>query len=301
VGPERQVAAIRSAVRISRLRPPLARALSPCTGSSTAPPTASRRIGTPFRRHTCDGCTVRASTGQPGPITTWASAGGKLTLTVPRRSYPLNALARVSLRIQNVSHHDIGYQTPGVSLPGVASPQAQVLDRSGAFSPRPCPSCHPCQALRPHSNPSPASRSSRASTSWCGGSYPCRPALYADLGGERAPGAEHANHPSHHGAADDRTGTTTRPSRDTGGAGGGVIPPAGVTGRPLWLNYADCGDGSSGPTFVYSFGWVGTRSVSRRGARRYTPGICASPGSITRLRPWTIPSPSPSSVRLGQR
>jgi len=73
-----------------------------------------------------------ALSGRTGAITTWAIAGGlKLTLTIPRRSYPRDALARVRVSIRNVAKHDVGYWTTGVNLPGVASPQAEVLDRSG--------------------------------------------------------------------------------------------------------------------------------------------------------------------------
>jgi len=200
--------------------------------------------------------------GAAGPITTWASAGGlKLTLTVPRRSYPLNALARVSLRIQNVSHHDIGYQTPGVSLPGVASPQAQVLDRSGSILFPPAMSFMP-----PLPGPAPALEPLHP-----GQSFQSR--QYIVVRGARIRAAQpftpiwEANvrralnmlitHPI-------TVRLTTEPApqlalqETPAGPVVEVIPPAGVTGRPLWLNYADCGDGSSGPTFVYSFGWVGT-------------------------------------------
>jgi len=62
-----------------------------------------------------------------GPISTSVTAGGlKLTLTVPRSSYPLDALARVTARIKNVSTHDVGYLAGGAT-----SPEVQVLDSSG--------------------------------------------------------------------------------------------------------------------------------------------------------------------------
>jgi hypothetical protein len=44
-------------------------------------------------------------------------------------------------------------------------------------------------------------------------------------------------------------------------SGGPVVDvqrPAGVTGQMVWLNYADCGDSSIGPEFRYTFGWIGS-------------------------------------------
>jgi hypothetical protein len=70
--------------------------------------------------------------GVRGPITVWATGGGmRLSLTVPRRSYPRNALAGVTIRVQNVSTHVVTYLSPGDGLPGVSAPQVQALDRLG--------------------------------------------------------------------------------------------------------------------------------------------------------------------------
>jgi hypothetical protein len=70
--------------------------------------------------------------GPEAPAMTTATAGGlRLTLTIPRRRYPHNALILVRATLRNVSHHDVGYWSPGVALPGVTAPQAEVLNQAG--------------------------------------------------------------------------------------------------------------------------------------------------------------------------
>jgi hypothetical protein len=67
-----------------------------------------------------------------GSVTTWVMSGGlKLTLTVPRRSYPRNALAQVRVTLRNVTNHDVGYWTSVVGPAGEAAPQAEVLNAPG--------------------------------------------------------------------------------------------------------------------------------------------------------------------------
>jgi hypothetical protein len=67
-----------------------------------------------------------------GSIATWVTAGGlELTLTVPRRSYPRDALAPVRLSLKNVSRHDVEYQTAPGLVVGYTAPQPEVLDAAG--------------------------------------------------------------------------------------------------------------------------------------------------------------------------
>lgn len=73
--------------------------------------------------------------GLEAPATTTATAGGlRLTLTIPHRRYPRNALILVWVTIRDVSHHEVGYWSPGVALSGVTSPQAEVLNQAGQVS-----------------------------------------------------------------------------------------------------------------------------------------------------------------------
>jgi hypothetical protein len=67
-----------------------------------------------------------------GSVTTWVISGGlKLTLTVRRRSYPRNALAKVQVSLRNVTNHDVGYWLPGYDPVGYTAPQAEVLNAAG--------------------------------------------------------------------------------------------------------------------------------------------------------------------------
>ncbi len=216
---------------------------------------------------------------RPGAVTTWAIAGGlKLTLTIPRRSYPLNALARVSVSVENVSRHTVGYWIPGINLPGVASPQAEVLDDSEAIVfppampyrpplPGPAPGLeplHPGQMIRGSEYIVVRGARIRASQQFTPTWSPTvrralntlrTHAIGVRLTAEAAPTL--TLHETSQGPVVD------------------VTRPTGVTGRMLRLNYADCGDGANGPQFDYSFGWVGS-------GQHLTPGC--SPASAWHVR-----------------
>ena len=62
---------------------------------------------------------------QPIRVTTVAR-GLKLSVAVPRRTYPRDALAQVTIELRNVSRHPIWAWTPGPPAPGVTFPQVQV-------------------------------------------------------------------------------------------------------------------------------------------------------------------------------
>lgn len=227
----------------------------------------------PLRLTTVYGTT---KVGGTGPITAWASAGGlKLMLTLPRRSYPHNALAKVTVSIQNISRHTLGYWVPGESLPGVASPQAEVLNRSGKLVfppampfmpalPGPAPflaPLHPGQTIPETEYIVIRGTRIRASQSFT-------PRWPDNM---QRPSSFLMTHP-----------ITVRLTRElpphllghetTGGPVVDVLRPVGVTGRFLRLNYADCGPTDSGFRFSYSATWVGTSA-------HLTPG-CAP------LRAW---------------
>lgn len=193
-------------------------------------------------------------------VSTWVVASGlKLTLVVPRRSYPRNALAQVQVSMQNVSHHDIGYWNPGQSPPGVTAPQPEVLDSSGQIVyppdmpywpplPGPAPALaplHPGQTLGWAEDIVVRGAHIRVSQPFIPRYIPnvlwpldtlyTRP-ITVRLTVESAP----------HVAVRE---TPNGPVAD-------VTRPAGMTGRMQLLNYTDCGFGASGgPNFQYSFGW----------------------------------------------
>jgi hypothetical protein len=56
-----------------------------------------------------------ATAGRSGASRSITAGGLKLTLTIPRTSYPRNALTRVTVSIRNVSQHDIGYRVSGMT------------------------------------------------------------------------------------------------------------------------------------------------------------------------------------------
>lgn len=250
------------------------------------PPIASRRIEIHFL------------------LRTWATAGGlKLTLTVPRRTYPRNALTRVSVSIQNVSRHDIGFWTPGVGPVGVTAPQPEVLDRFGelffppvmsAMPPLPGPAprvepLHPGQMV--HGRDYIVVRADRIRASqrftpkWLAtvqralNTLVTRPTIVR-LISEPAPNLTLRQ-------------TTSGPVVE-------VTRPAGVTGRVMLLSYADCGVTGSGPGFKYSFGWV-------HSGLHLTPG-CSPVGEWHLRVAWlnhpvaaldyAAPQPTPSTTLL---
>lgn len=83
-------------------------------------------------------------------------SGLKLSLLLPHRTYPRNALVRVSIRVQNVSNHAIDLARNGCPFGTV---YAEVLTKAGflAYPPitpgwphNPCPRFMPIRTLMPH-------------------------------------------------------------------------------------------------------------------------------------------------------
>jgi hypothetical protein len=69
-----------------------------------------------------------------GPITVAVTAAGlHLTMTIPRRTYPLNALVRVTLSLTNVTNHTValGPQDNGNGTCATSYPQAEVHGAGG--------------------------------------------------------------------------------------------------------------------------------------------------------------------------
>lgn len=195
-----------------------------------------------------------------GGITTWAMAGGlKLSLTVPSLSYPRNALIRVSVSIQNVSRHVVGYLIPGVSLPGVASPQAEVLDRSGRIVfPPAMPYMPPLPGPPPSLQPLQPGQTIRVSE-------------YIVVRGARIRASQQFTPTWSLSVRRALNTLTTRPitvqltaapapqitlQQTAAGPVLDVTRPPGLSGKMLRLSYADCGDTTSGPNFEYSWSWV---------------------------------------------
>lgn len=183
--------------------------------------------------------------GPGSSTTTWATAGGlKLSLTVPRSSYPRNALAQVAVGIRNISHHTVGYQTPpGVVAPGVTAPQVEVLDHSGRIVfppampdfppwPGPAPSVipvRPGQAVHTHAYIVVRGARVRASVTftpkWGSGT-------------ERAPDTLRT-HPIWVKLTSEPAPTLTLHTRPSGPVVDVTRPP-GVTGSPLKISLASC-------------------------------------------------------------
>ncbi len=67
-----------------------------------------------------------------GPRAQRIAQGLKVSIMVPRRSYPQDALIRVTLGIQNVSHHDVWVEAGGPPFPGETFPQIEVLNDAGS-------------------------------------------------------------------------------------------------------------------------------------------------------------------------
>lgn len=190
------------------------------------------------------------------PATTSVTAGGlELTLTVPRRSYPMNALIQVRVTIRNVSWHRVDYWTTGVALAGVAAPQAEVLKAGKVVFP-------PAMPFAPALPGPPPSL------------VPLKPGQqvaqreFVILRGDRLRGSQaFIPHPSKSVTRAANTLVTrtiplllhaaTAPRlflRQT--AYGPVLEvtrPPGIRGRPLALTYADCG---APIDFRYSLTWV---------------------------------------------
>ncbi len=198
-----------------------------------------------------------------GSVTTWAEAGGlKLTLTVPRRVYPRNALARVRVSLQNVTTHTVGYWTPGINPIGYDSPQTEVLSSSGKVLfppampympeiPGPAPVLEPVGAggtvteseyiVVRGARIRATQRFVPQGTRYTGlppRVLTTRPILVR-LTSEPAPTLVV------HGAS-------TQPAID-------VTRPPNVTGPMLEIDYADCGSTASDPfVYSYSYDWTGS-------------------------------------------
>ncbi len=209
------------------------------------------------RLHTVYGAIRVAPTGA---VSTWSSAAGlKLALTIPRRVYPYNALAAVAVSIRNVPRHTIGYWNPGVSLPGVASPKVDVLNSSGKIvfppammymPPLPGPApflapLQPGQTIRVHEYVVIRGARIRAAQRFTPNWSPNvqRPLnwlrtqpIALRLTSEPAPRLTVSQ-------------TSAGPVVD-------VVRPARMTGSPLVLDYADCGDTAQGPKYDYTSGWT---------------------------------------------
>jgi hypothetical protein len=256
---------------------------------------------------------THAAMGSRGPITVAATAGGlRLSLVVPRRTYPRNALTMVTVRLRNVSHHVVMYDTTGVALPGVSAPQVEVLNRSGrALFP-------PALPDMPVLNGPPAV------------AEPLRPGqvlfarLFIIVRGARiratvafVPRSELQNNvqsPAHTLATRPVTVrlTTEAPpavvERDTpGGPVFKITRPPGVTGTLRWVTYADCGFLTTPTYSTYNMyfrpNWVPTGPHLAAGCRpvhswHATLGYLNHPvTSIDYVPP--VPSPSPTAGGTG--
>jgi hypothetical protein len=195
-----------------------------------------------------------------GAVSTWAMSGGlKLTLVVPRRSYPRNALANVQVTLRNVTNHDLGYWLTGMDPVGYAAPQAEVLNAAGTIVfppampympalPGPVPGLAPLHSgqsvtqseyivlrgarIRATQNFMPRMMSNLSLPPYV---LTTRPILVR-LTSEPAPKLILHGDPSH-------------PVLD-------VTRPPNIQG-PMWsVRYADCGFQSTGPTYTYTEGWV---------------------------------------------
>jgi hypothetical protein len=76
---------------------------------------------------------ARATTNSPLTVST-VSAGVRLTLTVPRRVYATNALARVTVQVRNVSPHPV-WTRIGVTCI-TFNPLVEVMDDHGTLTPQ---------------------------------------------------------------------------------------------------------------------------------------------------------------------
>jgi hypothetical protein len=204
---------------------------------------------------------TRAATGNRGPIGVSATAGGlRLTLTVPRRSYPRNALARVTVRVENVSHHDVTFMTPGIAPPGVTAPQVQVLDRTGhalfppALSdypplPGPAPSIvilHPGETQHMRLFIIVRGARIRATIPFTPRAQPF-PSVQYPLNAltTRPITVRLTSAPS----------PTVTEHQTSAGPVFDVTRPPGAMGTLWWVSYTDCGDVTN---MSYTFGWVPT-------------------------------------------
>lgn len=194
-----------------------------------------------------------------GSVTTWVISGGlKLTLTVPRRSYPRNALAQVQVSLRNVTNHDVGYWLPGYDPVGYAVPQAEVLNAAGTIVfppampympalPGPVPGLAPLHSgqsvtqseyivvrgarIRATQNFMPRMTSNLSLPPYV---LTTRPILVR-LTSEPAPKLT-------------LRGSPTSPVLD-------VTRPSHVAGPMLQISYADCGFQTTGPSYSYPGGW----------------------------------------------
>lgn len=218
--------------------------------------------------------------GPNGAVTTWTMSGElKLTLAVPRRSYPRNALARVQVTLRNVTDHDVGYLRPGVGPIGYAAPQAEVLNAAGKIVfppampympalPGPAPfleSLHPGGTLSESEFIVVRGARIRATQRFAPrmtsnvnrplNTLSTRPILIR-LTSEPAPKL------SLHGDPTDPVLDVTRPPN--------------VAGPMLRLSYAGCGEEPSGPVYSYTDIWITSKL-------RLTPGCSPLLGWYVRV------------------
>jgi hypothetical protein len=74
----------------------------------------------------------QAAAGATTPLQVVAQRGGlRLELTIPRGSYPRDALVRVRAIARNTTRHTIWIETPGPIAPGTYFPQVEVLNGAG--------------------------------------------------------------------------------------------------------------------------------------------------------------------------
>lgn len=180
-----------------------------------------------------------------GGMTTSATAGGlKLTLQVTRLTYPRNALALMTVEMQNVSNHTIGYLSIGVHAPGLTVPQVEVLDSSNRIVFPPAMPYYP-----PLPGPGPF-----VATLQPGHAVTQR--AYVILRGTRIRASQQFTPNPRSAVSRGLVNLRTRPilvtltsestpvasvRQDEGASSIEVTRPTGVTGKPLLLSYADCG------------------------------------------------------------